>query len=246
MDRRKIILVVALVVAVLGTGLVFLYVSTAEARSNQRFAAVDVLVAKEPIIAGETLASVQAAGKLELRAVSAGSVVPGALTTLDGMAEESVAVADLTPGEQILESKFGTSASGATLTVDEGDVAISVQLTDTSRVAGFVQPGDDVVVFATSTGGAEGDAGFTRILLREAKVVAVGNSTVVSRTVTAQDGAQTVEEVPKTLLTLSLDDQEAQRVVFGASKFELSFALRNDESKVGDLKPTEVDNVFQN
>lgn len=246
MDRRKIILVVALLVAVLGTGLVFLYVNSAEARSNQRFAAVDVLVAKEPIVAGETLASVQAAGKLELRAVSAASVVPGALTTLDGMADEAVAVTDLTPGEQILENKFGASASGATLTVDEGDIAVSVQLTDTSRVAGFVQPGDNVVIFATSAGAAEGGPGFTRILLREAKVIAVGNSTVVSRTVTAQDGAQTVEEVPKTLLTLSLDDEEAQRVVFGASNYELSFALRNDDSKVGNLKPTEADNVFKN
>ena len=52
MDRRRILLVVAVVVALLGTALVYLYVRGADARADERFDTVNVLVAVAPIEAG--------------------------------------------------------------------------------------------------------------------------------------------------------------------------------------------------
>ena len=68
MDRRRILLVVAVVVALLGTALVFLYVRGADARAEDRFDTVDVLRAVAPIEAGETIDDAAANGKLALAA----------------------------------------------------------------------------------------------------------------------------------------------------------------------------------
>ena len=46
MDRRRILLIVAVIVALLGTALVFLYVRGADARAEDRFETVEVLTAE--------------------------------------------------------------------------------------------------------------------------------------------------------------------------------------------------------
>ena len=69
MGRRTILLIVAAVVAVLGAGMVFLYVQGADDRAQAEQAPVEVLKAIAQIEPGETLADAQAAGKLELQAV---------------------------------------------------------------------------------------------------------------------------------------------------------------------------------
>src|SRR5687767_14476667 len=70
MDRRRILLVVAVVVAAMGAALVFLYVKGADSRAEQRFDTVEVLRATSLIEAGESVEDAQAAGKLALQAVA--------------------------------------------------------------------------------------------------------------------------------------------------------------------------------
>lgn len=69
MDRRRILLIVAVIVALLGTALVFLYVRGADARAEDRFATIEVLSAVAPIEAGESIDDAAASGKLALRPV---------------------------------------------------------------------------------------------------------------------------------------------------------------------------------
>ena len=117
------------------------------------------------------------------------------------------------------------------LTIPDGDIAVSVNLSDTGRVSGFVSPGAKVAVFLTTKDdGVLPDA--TRLVLGEAQVIAVGETTVVSTTKTDPEGAQTTEQLPKTLFTLALSQDEAQKVAFAASRGELSFGLLNDSSEV--------------
>ena len=68
----------AVVVAALGTGLVFLYVQGADNRAEERFETVDVLRAVAPIEPGETIDAAAAAGKLQLEAVSQSDLLPNA------------------------------------------------------------------------------------------------------------------------------------------------------------------------
>ncbi len=228
MDRRKILLLVAAVIAAVGTLLVFLYVRGADTRADQRYDAVQVLRVVKPIAAGETIEAAQTAGKIETGSVSRKDLLPNALTTTDAVAGR-VAVTSLFPGEQLLASKFGATGSTSGLTIPKGKIAISVNLSDPSRVAGFVNPGDKVAVFMN---GSNTDGQFTRLLLPNVQVIGAGTTTVISTTTTDASGAQVAEQLPKTLLTLAVTQAEAEKLLFATSNGELAFALLNSESQV--------------
>ena len=72
----------------------------------------------------------------------------------------------------------------------------------------------------------------TRLLLPKVQVIAVGATTVVSTTTTDAAGAQTTEQLPKTLFTLSLPQEDAERVMYAVAHGELTFGLLDDKSKV--------------
>src|SRR4051812_8506867 len=152
MDRRKVLLIVAAVIAALGTLLVFLYVRSADDRADSRYEAVQVLKVVKEIPAGETIEAAQAAGKIETSSVSQQDVVPGALTGTEPVAGK-VAVAAIYPGEQLIATKFGAAGSATGLTIPKGKIAVSINLSDPARVAGFVNPGDKVAIFMNGTGG---------------------------------------------------------------------------------------------
>ena len=77
MDRRRILLVAAVLVAALGAVMVFLYVQGADSRAEERFDTVDVLKATAIIEPGETIEDAQAAGKLTLAAVAQDQLLNG-------------------------------------------------------------------------------------------------------------------------------------------------------------------------
>ena len=76
------------------------------------------------------------------------------------------------------------------------------------------------------------DPKFTRLLLPEVEVIAVGDTTVLSTTTTDATGAQTTEQIPKTLLTLSVSQDEAERTIYASRNATLSFGLPTDKSVV--------------
>ena len=243
MDRRRVLLVVATIIAALGTLLVVLYVQSADKRADEKFEAVTVLKAVKQIEPGEKVADAQAAGKIEEGTVGQGERLVDALSSLAPL-EGQIARTTIFPGEQIVASKFGTSAASAsTLTIPEGMIAVSINLTDTGRVAGFVNPGDKVAIFMNSTGGA-GLGSFTRLLLSDIEVIAVGATTVVSTTVTDATGAQTTEQLPRTLFTLGVTQAQAQKIMFAGGSGELAFGLLNGDSKVAPDNGVNADNLF--
>jgi pilus assembly protein CpaB len=231
MDRRRILLVVAVLVAALGSALVFLYTKGADTRAEKKFDTVEVLEATSIINPGEKFEDAQAAGKLALQAVSKDALLDGYQTTTDSLGG-TVSLGTIFPGEQIISAKFGTSAAvQSTLQIPDGMMAASVNLTDPGRVAGFVNPGSQVSVFISGTDAQTG-LPFTRMLLDRVTVLGVGSTTPVSTTTTDQSGASTTEQLPRTLITMALTQQQVEKVTFGASNGELSFALLTDKSAV--------------
>ena len=106
MARRSILLIVAVIVAALGTTMIVLYVQGIDARAAQGQELVEVLTATEVIDAGETVAAAQEAGKLEKTEVVREDMVEGALTSTTSI-EDQVALGTIYPGEQIIADKFG-------------------------------------------------------------------------------------------------------------------------------------------
>ena len=121
---------------------------------------------------------------------------------------------------------------GLPLTDDEGvPQPISDAAPDPERVAGFVNPGSEVAVFVTVT-----DSSYTRIILNRATVIGVGQTSTTSRTTTDEEGTQTIEEVPKTILTLALTQKESEKLIWADRFGDLNFALLSDKTKVVDQK----------
>ncbi|WP_372733343.1 Flp pilus assembly protein CpaB [Nocardioides sp.] len=244
MDRRRILLVVAVLVAALGAVLVFLYVQGADKRAEDRFDSVDVLKANAVIAPGETIEDAQAAGKLVIAGVSAEQVLAGAQTDTAALAGTK-ALVTIYPGEQIISDKFGTGAvASSTLQIPDKQIAISVNLTDTARVAGFVNPGSEVAIFLSGADAKTGQP-FTRLLLSRVVVIGVGSTTPVSTTTVDETGAQTTEQLPRTLMTLALDQKDSERVLFAQGNGELAFALLTETSKVDPSGPTTADDLFE-
>jgi pilus assembly protein CpaB len=242
MDRRKVLLIVAAVIAALGTLLVFLYVRSADQRADSRYEAVQVLKVVKEIPAGETIEAAQAAGKIETSSVSQQDVVPGALTGTEPVAGK-VAVASIYPGEQLIATKFGAAGSATGLTIPKGKIAVSINLSDPARVAGFVNPGDKVAIFMNGTGGTRGS--FTRLLLPNIQVLGAGTTTVVATTKTDPAGTEVTDSLPKTLLTLAVTQAEAERILYGSANGELAFGLMNTDSQVAPTGGVTMANLFQ-
>ncbi|MGN6131895.1 MAG: Flp pilus assembly protein CpaB [Nocardioidaceae bacterium] len=243
MGRRTVLLIVAALIAALGTSLVFLYVRGADNRAEAAQAPVQVLKAVAQINPGETLASAQAAGKIQLGTVPRQDALPGAVNSTAGM-ENQVALSTIFPKEQIITGKFGSAGDQEVLTIPDGDIAISVNLSDTGRVAGFVSPGAEVAIFMNGAAGDQAQDA-TRVLLPKVKVIAVGATTVISRTTTDPQGAQTTEQLPKTLFTLAVNQDEAEKIMYATNHGELSFGLLNDKSKVKPGPGVSSQNLFR-
>jgi pilus assembly protein CpaB len=242
MGRRTILLIVAALIAALGSAMVFLYVRGADDRATEAQAPVQVLKAVAQINPGETLDQAQAAGKIELGTVPRAQVLPGAVNSIEGIGAQ-VALSSVFPNEQIIAGKFGSPGEQELLTLPDGQIAISVTLSDTGRVAGFVVPGDEVAIFLNGDIGG-GNTG-VRLLLPRVKVIAIGSTTVISTTTTTPGGAQTTEQLPRTLFTLAVDQKDAEKIMLAATTGELSFGYLNDKSEVKPGPGTTTDTLFR-
>ncbi len=195
--------------------------------------------------AGEPVAAGPEAGKIKVGTITQGEELPGALTTRAPISA-MIAQTNIYPGEQIITSKFASTAvSTSALTIPPGDVAISVNLTDTARVAGFVNPGDNVAIFVNSTNSGGLTGYFTRLLLPKVEVIAIGTTTVVPTTTTDKTGTQTTEQLPKTLFTLGVPQDQAQKIMYAASNADLALGLLTSSSTVKPDGGVLQSNVFK-
>ena len=225
MGRRTLLLLAALVVAALGTTGVFLYVQGVDQRAQAAYEVVEILVATDTIPAGTSAQQAERAGDLELRPFLRTSLAGlSPLSDVTGISTQ-VALAPIAAGEPILDAQFGDRGQTSALPIPSGQLAVSVQLDDPARVAGFAVAGSQVAIFYTSTDGG-GDT--TRILLSDVTIIAAGGTTVTS----AAGNEAPTEDLPKTLLTLALDQEDAQKIVYASQHGQLYFSLLGEDSTV--------------
>jgi pilus assembly protein CpaB len=235
MGRRKVLLVVAVVVAAMGAALVFVYARGAENRAAEKFETVDVLVVKSAIERGESANSAYESGKIDIQQVPQAQVLAGA--TADGTAfTDQFALTTIYPGEQLIPEKFGGAdevEAETTLPLPEGMIAISISLSDTARVGPFIRPGAKVGVFITGTLPPE-NVPETKLLMRDLLVLATGSTTTVAPSANEDEEATPTEQLPNTLFTLAVSQKQAEKILFAQGLGELAFALSDANS---DLKP---------
>lgn len=241
MARRSALLIAAVIIAAVGTAMIVLYVQGIDERAAEGQELVEVLTATSVIEAGETVSAAQEAGKFEAKEVRRDDMVDGALDSTASITD-LVALGSVYPGEQIISDRFGTMGDVQNLVIPDDKMAISVELTDFERVAGFVNPGSEVAIFGTAAapvrrlpdGTEQTLSSVTRIILARVPVIGVGTTSVSSRTVTDEEGAQVVEEVPKTILTVAVTQEEAEKLVLADRTTDLTIALLGTDTESKD------------
>lgn len=239
MARRSVLLIVAVLIALVGTSMIVLYVQGIDSRATAGQELVEVLAATDVIETGEDVAAAQEAGKFEKTEVRREDLVEGALTSTSSITD-LVAIGTIYPGEQILAKKFGNMGDADTLVIPDDKLAVSVELTDPERVAGFVNPGSEVAIFVsadpvlyTPDGKERKLPQYTRLLLPNVEVVGVGTTSMASKTTTTEEGEET-EPVARTILTVAVDQEQAERLIYADRNGDISFALLTGDSKVTD------------
>ena len=233
MDRRRILLVVAVLVAAVGSALVFLYTKGADTRAEEKFDTVEVLEATAVIAPGETFEDAQAAGKLAMQPVSKDALLDGYQTTTDSLTG-TVSLGTIYPGEQIISAKWGQSAAVPSALQIPDDQHGGVGQPHRPRPRGRLrQPGLRGRDLPDRHRRGDRHRRSPRLLLDRVTVLGVGSTTPVSTTTTDETGASTTEQLPRTLLTLSVDQKQAEKVLFAPGNGELAFGLLTDQSVVG-------------
>lgn len=242
MGRRTSLLVASIVVAALGTFLVFMYANKAQSAAAAGQSPVEVLVAAEAIPAGTSGAVIASSGDVELRTLPQAAVPEGALSDLGGV-QGLLNAMPIYPGQVLIDDMFSGADKTTALTLPKGSMAMAIELQDPQRVAGFVTPGSEVAVFATVDSGSGGGAE-TDVLLERVRVVAVGPSTL--RATGGEEAATTnTEAIPTAILTLAVTEQQAKKLANAYSKAEMHMALLDQNSKITGGSSVASDNLFK-
>lgn len=140
-----------------------------------------------------------------------------------GKGEDRVALQTIAPGEPILDTKVSGSGARATLSsvIAKDMRAVTLHVTDTTGVAGFVLPNDRVDVLLTRTQ-AQNNLPATDILLQNVKVLAIDQ---VAQSTTDKDHKD--KPMLAKVVTLEVTPVDAEKLVLAQQVGTLSLALRN-------------------
>lgn len=240
MRIRIIGALVALVLAIIGGVVLFLYVSGAEQRALGGAALVEVYVVTEAIPAGSDAATVT--DRIEVDRLPAMAVLDDRITSLDQI-EGLVSTTDLIPGEQLIEARFEDPevlAARGDVPVPEGLQEVSIALPVQRVVGGAVLPGSTVGIVIS----ANGPDATTQFVFNQVLVTRVqGGSSFIPESDEAD--AAPVSEI---MVTLAMSTPDIEKVVWAAELLEEGTAgiwltLQPDEVDTSGSRPVNGANI---
>ena len=253
MNRRALLGVLAFVLALVGGVLVYVYVQGADARALAAQQPTPVLVAARPIPTGTSVADL--AQYTEVRQVPRAAVVPGAVADMGQLPPDGRVRAGFSVGEQILSSRFGESDANpvsAPVPIPDGLQLISFQLPAEQVIGSRIVAGDRVgmIVYGdlAPLGGTNPPG--------EPVARLIANNLLVARVQGAPaqpaDGAAPTPEpisgeaVPAgdVMVTLAVDRDMAQRVVYAKSYAQVWLTLQTPTTDQGISAPATAGNVL--
>lgn len=151
MGRRTLLLIASILVAALGTSLIWLYVQGADTRATATTTAeVQVLVATEPPAIGSAASSIKwVRQQVPQNLVSAlGNSVVTEPSQLTGYVQSAIV-----PGLPLATGQFASKPAAPPPAVEglgSGEMGMMVTLPDPQRLAGLLQPGTQIRVYAAT------------------------------------------------------------------------------------------------
>lgn len=243
MAGRVIVLVAALLVAVLGAVLVYLYAERTVERAEAPLELVDVLVASEEIPEGTSITEAVTAGLLETQPRPTNALPQGYLTGIDDV-QGWLTRAPLLRNEILSLDRLQDPEDSDGLRIQEQDMAITIPLDDPNRVGGFVEPLDLVAVFLTRQSVPVDEEGVTGspvattdLLLPEVRVIGIGSQT--------DPDVEQADDVSPSLVTVSVPQRDAQRLIHAQTLGTLYLAKLTDQSVVARSGGTTSGTLFE-
>jgi len=244
MNRRRVVgMIVAAVLATLGTLMLVLYVQGAKNDAVAGERVVDVVVVTKTIPMGST--TEQVSDRVRVEQVPAKVRADEALTALTQLEDVKgqVTTAELHPGEQLIRSRFGFTGvvKGVRLAAPAGKLEVTVAVDPERALGGTIAAGNTVAVLASfdpfdvsaapnpqfgnekvtqvdgmviPDGGKTPNS--THLILHKVLVTNVQVETDSSSSSTDKDKNATDAPKGKLLVTLALDAPSVERIVFAA------------------------------
>jgi pilus assembly protein CpaB len=225
-NRRIVGLIVALLLAVVGTFSIVAYVHGANARALDGQETVDVLVVRKTIPAGT--AADKLGSRVTLESVVKKVEADGAISDVKEL-KGKVASATLVPGEQLVRARFTDAstyrATGAGVNVPAGLLETTVALDPERALGGLLNPGTHVAVTASFEQKNNADDAshmilhqvlVTNVQLTQAsdtKAFAASANTSSGTSSNAKVGAAPTGRV---YVTLAVDAASSEMVIFAA------------------------------
>ena len=233
MKRRLVIIVLALILAAVGTSGVLTYVKGADTRAIAGMKAVSVLVAQKTIPAGTAAGAALHGGLLASQTLPASSVPANALSAITTDMSSLVLSTDLQPGQLLLRPMLVTAAQTTSgLAIPPGMMALTISFCLPEVVAGSVVAGSQVAIFDTvgfsSAGTITAGPGCTgahtqidgtvktRVVLTRVLVLSVGTAPAgVTSTSAAStlSGSSSSSGQAGTLVTLAVTQAQAEQLI---------------------------------
>jgi pilus assembly protein CpaB len=158
----------------------------------------------------------------------------------EASAIDRVLLFPISSNETLTSAKMTSTsrAEGLAATIDPGKRAISVQINDTSGVAGLIQPRSHVDVLFTRTGSMA--EALTSTILEDIVVLSIGRATEVSQNTNIDPKASRPQNQAVTLL---VTPEEARKIELAKDQGKIGLSLRNplDRSAADESGPTRAE-----
>ncbi|MET3162326.1 UNVERIFIED_ORG: pilus assembly protein CpaB [Arthrobacter sp. UYEF10] len=215
----------ALLLAVVGAILLFVYVQGASARAQAGLEPVTVLVVTERVPAGTPSADLT--GKVRSEALPKSAVPEGALASLDEQAGKVTAVG-LEPGEQLLSARLidPRDLVPGTVPVPNGLEEVTLLLSPERILGGRLEAGDKVTIYTSF----EKTDQQTGLLFHDVLITAVQKAPSATKTNSGAGSSEPAVEMPtgSAFITFARSDADASKLIFGAEFGKLWLAKQND------------------
>ncbi len=258
---RAIAIIVGLVLALVAAFLLWRYVSAADQRAQEGAELVDIFVAQGAITAGTTGQNAIRSQQVVLDQIPSDNRPANAITTFDEIV--NLTAVSTIPDQAVIQvGMFGESTIADTqFELNEGQVAISLQVGIPEGVGGFLNQGETVGIIAhidaqvATTQIAEGPDGpvvtateapevevTTSKYLASGEVLSLGQRIISTDAEGNQNDA--VEQTGQVLVTLSVTPEAAEQLVFANNEGIMHFTLLPEGGELGDTPGTTFDTLF--
>lgn len=234
--------IAALLLAVVGAVLLFVYVQGAAARAQEGLEPVTVLVVTERVPVGTKASDLT--GKVKSEALPKTAVPEGALVTLDGQ-DGKVTSVGLEPGEQLLAARLVDPRElvPGTVPVPDGLEEVTLLLSPERILGGRLEAGDTVTIY-TSFG--TGDQPSTGLLFHDVLITAVQKAPSETKNSSGSGSSEPTVEMPtgSAFITFARSDADASKLIYSAEFGQLWLAKQTDATAKTDPPVTTFGGLY--